>query len=100
MMGTSRAISYDHVGRARLRVVRMQALVIDGRNCHRIDTVRITIEIALITVSCTVTAGKYEDGTFPTASVIDTIDDSLFDEISRTFHRFPIIRWTPTATIN
>jgi hypothetical protein len=64
----------------------MKSLVIHCRNRDGIDAIRITIKIALVTVGCTVSAGKYEDGSFSTAAVVDTFHNCALDDIIRAFH--------------
>lgn len=58
MISASRAISHHKVRSAWLRITRVEALEINCRNCDRIDTIGITIKVALVAMRGTVATGK------------------------------------------
>lgn len=74
--------------------------MIDCPHRNRIDTVRVTIEITLITVSCAVSTRVNENRAFPATSVGDAIHESFFDEITRRLHRLPVVKRSPAAAID
>lgn len=78
----------------------MKALVVDCRNCHGINTISVAVEVALIPVRSTIATGKYKDRALSASSVVNAVNNSLVNEISRTLHRPSIVWRTPTAAVN
>jgi hypothetical protein len=60
--------------------------VVDSSNSDGIDAIGVTVEVALVPTCSTIARGEDEDGALPLPPVIDTIDDGLLDEITRTLH--------------
>jgi hypothetical protein len=100
MFSTTRAISDNHVGRTGFRVIRMKTFVIDRGDSNRVDAVRISVKVALITARSAIAASKYEDRTLSTPPVVDTVDDGFLDEKTWTFHRLAVIRRSPATAVD
>jgi hypothetical protein len=73
VIALTRTISNNHVGCTGLRIEWMLAFVVDRCDCHRIDTIRVPVEITLVIVVATITAGKDENGAFAITTVIDSV---------------------------
>ena len=56
MFPAPRTICHDHVGCTSFRVGWVKAHVVDCTNCYRVDTIRVTVEIALVFMPSTVAA--------------------------------------------
>lgn len=78
----------------------METFRVNRRYCNRIDAVRVSVEVALITVCCPISTRKYKDGTLPISPIIDTIHNSLLDKVPWTFHRLTIVWRTPAAAVD
>lgn len=78
----------------------MKSFVIDSRDGDRINAVCISVKIALVTMAGSIATSEDENGAFSISAFLDAIDDSLFDDITRTFHRSAIIWGSPAATVN
>lgn len=100
MLSASGAVRHDHVRSAWLGVVGVKTFIVYSRDRHRIYTIRISVEVALIAVRSTISTRKHEDGSFATAPVVDAIDNSLFNETGGTFHGHAVIRRAPAATVD
>ena len=83
---TSRTVSDDQVCSTSFRVIRMKTLMIDSGDGDRIDTVRITVKVALVVMGCTVSTGVNKNGAFPATSIGDAVHDGLFNKISGCLH--------------
>ena len=100
MFTTARAVGHDQVCGATFRVVRKKTLMVDCPHCNGIDTVRVSVKITLVTVDCAVSTSINVNRAFPATSVGDTVHESLFDEITRSLHRFPVIKRSPAAAVD
>jgi hypothetical protein len=78
----------------------MQPLVINRRDRHRVDAVCVPVEIALIAMRCTVSAGKDVDGAFPIPPIGNAVDHRLLNEIARAFHGLSVVRRAPRTGVN
>ena len=78
----------------------MKTLVVNGGDGDGIDAVRITVEVTLVVMECTVSTRVNKNGAFPTTPVDDTVDDGFFNEITGSFHRPAIIWRSPAAAVD
>ena len=78
----------------------MEALEIDCWNCDRIDTIGITIKVALVAKRGTVATGKDKNRSLATAPTLDTVQNRTFDQIARAFHGLAIIRGAPGTAVD
>jgi hypothetical protein len=78
----------------------MKSLVVNGCNCDGIDAVRVTIEVTLIAMRCTVSTRVDKNGAFSATSIGDPIHEGLLNEITGCFHRFSVVRGPPAATVD
>lgn len=60
-LAAARAVGRNHVRRAGLGIVGSQALVVNGRDGHGVDAVRIPVEVALVTRASTISATRSVD---------------------------------------
>jgi len=81
VVSTTRAIGDNHIGGTGLRVSWVQTLVVHRADSHRVDTVGVPIEVALIAFVASIPAREDEDGALPTSSVVDSIEDGFSDNI-------------------
>jgi hypothetical protein len=73
--------------------------VVHRRDCHRVDTVGITVEVALVALSSTIARGEDKDGPLACPPFVDSIDHCFLDNIARPFHRDAVVWRPPTAAI-
>lgn len=78
----------------------MKAFVIDGGYGDGIDAIRVSIEIALVSMGSAIAAGKDEHGSFARPALVDTVEHSARDEDIWALHSTAIIRGSPTAAVN
>ena len=57
----------------------MKTLVINGGDSDRVDTVGVTIKVALISVLSTVPTSENKNRTFSATAVVDSVVESLLD---------------------
>lgn len=100
MIAASRAISHHKVRSARLRINRVETLEIDCRDRDGVDTIGVTIKVALVTRPSTVSTGKDKYRSLATTPTLDTVQNRTFDEIARGLHGLAVIRGTPGAAVN
>ena len=78
----------------------MKTHVINGRDGDRVDTVGVAIKVALISVVSAVATSENINRTLPSTTVIDSVHESLLNQIIWPFHRLAIIWRAPTATVD
>lgn len=77
----------------------MEAFEIDCGDCNGINAICVAVEIALVTMSSTIAAGKDEQGTLAITTILDTIQYSTLDEVAWALHGPAVIWRTPGAAI-
>jgi hypothetical protein len=74
--------------------------MVDCPHRNRIDAIRITVKITLVTVNCAVSTRVNVNRAFPATSIGDTIHESFFDEITGRLHRLAIVKRSPAAAVD
>jgi len=78
----------------------MKAFEVDCGDCDRVDAVRVSVEITLVTARSPIAAGEYKNRTLSTPPIIDTIDNGFLDEETWAFHRHTVIRRSPATAVD
>lgn len=97
---TARAWSDCNHCSAKFRVIWVQSLTIHCADTQGENRVGVSIKVALIVCTSTVTCCEDENAALARPSFLHTIDHCFQDETLGTFHGFAIIGRTPRARIN
>ena len=75
----------------------MKALVVERGDRDRVYAVRVTVEIALVPITTSISAGKDEDRAQTLPPVLHAVNDRLLNEIPWRLHGSSVIWGPPTA---
>ena len=99
MLSTARAVRHNHIRSTSFRVIRMQSLVVDSCNSHGVDAVRVSVEVALVSLSSSITTCEDEHRALSASSVQNTVNYRLLNQVTRAFHRLAVVCGAPTAAV-
>ena len=74
--------------------------MVDCANCYRVDTIRVTVEIALVFMPSTVTARENEYRPFSISPIVDAFCEGFPDKITGSAHSLAIVFRSPAAAID
>jgi hypothetical protein len=100
VVAASRAISYNEVRGAWFRVDRVETFVIDSRDGYGINTICISIKIALVTIPGTIATSKDENGSLSITAALDAIQHRTLNEVARALHGLAVIGRAPRAAVD
>ena len=100
MFSATRTICHDHVSCTSFRVGRVTAGVVDCTNCHRVDTIRVAIEIALVFMLSTIAACENVYRPFSLSSVVNAFWKSFPNKIFGSIHGLTVVCRSSAAAIN
>jgi len=97
---STRAVSHHHIRRARLWIVRPGTGIVHCTNCDRVNGVRVSVKVALVSMGSAISTREYKDTSFTSSALVDSVQYSLLDELGRTLHAPTIIWRSPRARID
>lgn len=96
----TRTISHGQLCRARFGIVRMMVLPRNGTDRDGESTVGVSVKVAVVTFSTSVTSSKDVDATQTSSSFSHTSDKRVHEESSGSCHLNTVVGGPPTAGVD